>query len=131
MTARLAQVAVATRDLDASERFYTEQLGLRFLFRKPNIVALGAGDVRLLLSASPDVQAPSPPGVMFYLEAVPIEAVHARIGGGSAPTCVAQMNGVEIWIATVLDPSGIPVGLIEQRATRSEPSSAAGRDAGV
>ena len=118
MTRRVVQVAVATRDLEASERFYTERLGLTFLFRKPNIVALGAGEVRLLLSGSPEAHADEHQAVMFYLEAAPIEKVYARVAsGGVPPVRVAEMNGVSIWIATIVDPSSHRVGLIEQRAS--------------
>jgi hypothetical protein len=75
------QMAVAARDLEAAERSCIDQLGPMLQLRKPNLAALTAGDVRLLVSETPGAHGDASPRVMFYLKAAAIEAVYARIGG--------------------------------------------------
>jgi predicted enzyme related to lactoylglutathione lyase len=118
---RLAQITVAARDLDASKAFYKEVLGLTHLFDAPNVSALDIDGVRLLLTMRPDYAAPENPAVLFYLSTHSIEARQADwIGRGAeeagAPHCVANLSGLEIWIAFVKDPAGNLIGLIEERA---------------
>jgi predicted enzyme related to lactoylglutathione lyase len=114
----VAQIVVPARDLKASARFYVQQLGLRHEFYAPNVASLRSGNTRILLTHQPDFEAHG--GVTLYIAAKGIEAAHANLvergaPDRGAPHVVATLGSADILIAFVADPSGIQVGLIEER----------------
>ena len=123
MSRRIVQVAIAATDLKASEQFYIAKLGLTRLFEAPNVVALEAAGTRVLLTHRPNFRGTTDAGVAIYFEVEAIEPVFAHIssetGAGVSPHRVAQLDGTEIWIAFVEDPSGNKIGLLEHRPAHS------------
>jgi len=49
---QIGQIAVTVNDADAAERFYSETLGLRKLFRFGNLIFFDCAGVRLLVEKS-------------------------------------------------------------------------------
>jgi catechol 2,3-dioxygenase-like lactoylglutathione lyase family enzyme len=118
-TAAIAQIVLPSRDLEEAERFYVDQLGLSLLFRMPNVVALDAGGIRILL-AHKEGHSAAPDSVLPYFRSCDVDKDHPRLVAAGAedrgpPHCIASFDGIEVWIGLIADPSGNVVGLMEER----------------
>ena len=124
VSGKIAQIAIAARDLDESAFFYVDQLGLEREFAAPNVVSLRSDAIRVLLTHQSGHQAAEHGGIIPYFDSKDIEAVYAGLIAAGAPDrgrphCIANLPHVDVWIAFVADPSGNLVGLIEERARLS------------
>ena len=116
---RVAQLLVPCKDLESAEAFYGGLLGLGKEFAAPNVVAMDAGGMRLLLAHSPSADGKTG-GIVPYVAVDDIAETHTSLVkagavDGGAPHKVADLEKREIWIAFVDDPTGNRIGLIEER----------------
>jgi methylmalonyl-CoA/ethylmalonyl-CoA epimerase len=115
----IGQIALGVSDLDRSESFYRDVLGLRHLFRAPPAMSFFAcGDVRLLLGAGPDA-GEDRGGAAVYYRVGDIAVAHDRIrarGGDFVrePHRVADLGDRELWLAFLRDPDGHLVGIMSE-----------------
>src|SRR5438067_8467103 len=70
---KLVQVALTTRDLDKSRRFYQDTLGLTLLFEVANMLFFDLGGTRLLIGTENPTGEPG--GSILYLDAPDIDAI--------------------------------------------------------
>lgn len=117
----LMQVALKADDLTRSTPFYNELLGREPVatFDPPGLAFYDLDGIRLLLGPSP---APS----LIYVKVDSLEAALARLDGRATLAAPPQRifshadptlgpAGTEEWHATIIDPDGNTVGLIELR----------------
>lgn len=114
----LGQVALPVKDLDASEAFYGDLLGLTRLFRFDNLSFLDCGGVRLMLEVAVAVKPCD--GVCHYFKTADIEAAHIELQAQGAsfeqsPHLIATMPDHELWMAFFHDPDGHLLALMEER----------------
>lgn len=119
---KIGQIAITVTDLDRARTFYRDTLGMRFLFDAGHLCFFQCGDIRLMVSATPD---PEPRGgTILYFKVEDIHAVYAALEQRGvelvqAPHVVAKMPDHDLWMAFLKDPDGNLIGMMsEVRAPR-------------
>jgi predicted enzyme related to lactoylglutathione lyase len=116
----IGQVAVTVSDVASARRFYSDVLGLRFLFESgPNLAFLAAGPVRIMLTTPQGAGAVGRNSILYFrvhdVEAAYESLCERGAKADSKPALVAKMPDHELWLAFVRDPDGNLVGLMEER----------------
>ena len=103
----ISQAALTVDDLDRAVEFYRDTLGLKFLFRAPNMAFFECGAVRLLLG-SREVSGNAPGGALLYFKVADMDEAHKALAGRGVhfdgePHMVGRMPDREIWLAVFRD----------------------------
>lgn len=111
MSITLGQVALTVADVDRSEAFYRDALGLPLLFAAGSMRFFDLGATRLMLSAPEGELQPGSGGSVLYLKTADLQAAWERtLQGGavavSPPHRVAPMPTHDLWMAFFRDPDG-------------------------
>jgi predicted enzyme related to lactoylglutathione lyase len=101
-------------DLDAAKAWYAKALGIEPYFAEPFYVGFEVGGYELGLDPDTSRNAPGAAGVVAYWGVEDADAAHAHLlaAGGGAHSPVTEVGG-GIRVATVLDPFGNVLGVIE------------------
>ncbi len=115
---RLGQIAVTARDLDRATAFYRDILGLRFLFRAPNLAFFDCDGVRLMLGV-PKQAAFDHPSSILYFSVGDLESAYAVLAARGVtftdrPHLVATMPDHELWMAFFTDSEGNMLALMSE-----------------
>ncbi|HKM98898.1 MAG TPA: VOC family protein [Candidatus Binataceae bacterium] len=106
----LGQIALEVRDVDASERFYGDVLGLRKLFRFGTLSFFDMAGLRLLLEQAHGDAPIERGGVLYFRVADIIVARAALETRGLAFTDqihrIIQMEDHDLWMTFFRDPDG-------------------------
>lgn len=115
---RIGQIALPVADVDRSEAFYRDQLGLRRLFRFGGLSFFDCAGTRLLLDqVKPGT--PITPSGCLYLRCADIvlavgELARRGISFTSKPHLIAKMDDHDLWMAFFADPDGHPLALMHE-----------------
>lgn len=120
----IAQIHVSVSDLARSIAFYRDVLGLQHLFTVPNqpMAFFDAGGVRLYLGVPEEAAFHSRP--LLYYRVADVETTFEEVTGrGAIPLSpphlvhreVHDAKVLELWMAFVADPDGIPIGFMTER----------------
>ena len=116
----LGQLAITVKNVQLSLPFYTEVLGLQFLFAPTEQLAfVQCGDTRLMLS-TPQGAGEIGKNSIPYFKTTEIEQFYAKaleLGalGERVPQLAAQMPDHQLWIGFLKDPDGNLIGLMEEK----------------
>lgn len=116
----LGQIHVSVTDLDRSVAFYRDVLGVPFLFQVPGqpMAFFRSGDVRIYLGVpeSPEFRT----HCVLYFRVDDVDTERDRLvdaGLTVGPPHVVDRDGVtELWMASLKDPDGHHLLLMEERA---------------
>lgn len=116
----IGQIAVTVSDVAKAKHFYSEILGLKFLFDAgPQLSFLAAGSVRIMLSTSQGAGGVGKNSILYFKTSSTEETYARVVAAGAtaerAPQLTAKMPDHELWIAFIRDPDGNLVGLMEER----------------
>jgi len=112
---KLVQVALTTRDLERSRRFYRDVLGLPFLFEAGSMLFFDLAGTRLLIGTeNPGAE---PGGSVLYFDAPDIEELAPRLESRGVeflgPAQVVQRTEThELRLRKFRDPDGNPLALM-------------------
>jgi methylmalonyl-CoA/ethylmalonyl-CoA epimerase len=121
---RIGQIALTVHDMDRAIAFWRDTVGLKFLFRAPNVAFFDVAGVRLMLGSaeSPDVK---PAGTVLYFEVEDLDLAFeslrergAAVAKGGEPHFIANLGAKELWMAFLLDPDGNVFALMNERIPR-------------
>ena len=106
----LGQLALEVRDVDASERFYGDVLGLRKLFRFGTLSFFDMAGVRLLLEQAQS-DASIERGSVLYFRVADIVLARAALEARGLTFSdqihrIAQMEDHDLWMTFFRDPDG-------------------------
>lgn len=116
MLNQIGQIALNVTDVDRTEKFYGETLGLRKLYRYGDLVFFDCGGVRLMLS-KPENGDPVTPQAAIYFRVADIVLAAKEIAGRGGrfidqPHLVAPMPDHDLWMTFIRDPDGHTIGLM-------------------
>ena len=104
---QIGQIAVNVRDLDHAVAFYQQMLGMKLLFRVPNMAFFACGEIRLMLTLPEKPEFDHPASVLYY-KVADLPSVHDALAARgvhieSPPLLVAKMPDHELWMAFFRD----------------------------
>ena len=112
----IGQIALPVRDVDRSEAFYGDVLGLRKLYRFGDLSFFDCAGVRLLLEHDPKAIASS--GTIYFRcadLALMVRTLTARgVSFYLAPHLIAKMDDHDLWMAFFRDPAGHSLALMQE-----------------
>ncbi len=116
----LGQLGITVKDVQVALPFYTQMLGLEFLFAPTEQLAfVQCGATRLMLS-TPQGAGEVGKNSIPYFQTTNIEqfyttALERGATGERAPQLAAQMPDHQLWIGFLKDPDGNLIGLMEEK----------------
>jgi methylmalonyl-CoA/ethylmalonyl-CoA epimerase len=115
---RIGQIAIGVRDVDVSESFYRDKLGLRHLYRFGDLTFFDCCGVRLMIeraSEASDIGHASP---VYFACADIVLAVHElrkrNVALTIEPHLIAKMEDHDLWMAFFEDPDGNTLALMQE-----------------
>ena len=114
---KIGQIAITVDDLDRARAFYRDTLGMRFLFDAGHLCFFQCGDIRLMISATPD---PGPRGgTIIYFKVEDIQTVYGALQAKNVdlidtPHLIAKMPDHDLWMAFLKDPDGNVIGIMSE-----------------
>jgi len=111
----VGQVAIPSKELDASIAFYRDVLGVPFLFRAGELAFFQCGEVRLMLTAEGGAGASS----IVYYRVEDVRAAYDALKAKDAPLVdephlIARLPDREVWMFFLKDPSGNTLGVMAE-----------------
>jgi catechol 2,3-dioxygenase-like lactoylglutathione lyase family enzyme len=115
---RVGQIGITVQDLDRAVAFYGDTLGMRFLFRAPNLAFFDCDGLRLMLSL-PERPEHNHPASILYYRVADLRAAHATLLARGVtfldePHLIARMPDHELWMAFFTDTEGNTLGLMSE-----------------
>ena len=114
----IGQVSMSVDDVDAAERFYSQSLGLRKLYRYGGLLFYECAGVRLLIEKSNRTPFAPHSSVLYFRTAdlaLAVKALKARgIAFASAPHLIAPMEDHDLWMAFFEDAAGNTLALMQE-----------------
>lgn len=116
---RIAQIAIAVRDLERAKAFYRDTLGLEWIAdAPPGLSFFRCGEVRLMLS-QPEGPETAGNSILYYAvddAAAAHEALAAKgVAFEQAPHVVGRLGDTEVTLAICRDSEGNLLGLMSER----------------
>jgi methylmalonyl-CoA/ethylmalonyl-CoA epimerase len=123
---QLGQVLQLVDDIDVAEKFYSETLGLRKLYRFGSLLFFDCAGVRLLVEKS-DAQPFIPTRSILYFRVADIALAYtglkdAGVAFSEAPNLVAPMPDHDLWMAFFNDPAGNTLALMSETPKGYQPT---------
>ena len=114
---QIGQIGITVTDLDRSIAFYRDVLGLKFLFRAPNLAFFDCAGIRLMLGL-PEANGESFHPILYFRVAdiwkAADELTHRGISFETMPALVARMEKHELWLAAFRDPDRNVIELMSE-----------------
>jgi catechol 2,3-dioxygenase-like lactoylglutathione lyase family enzyme len=113
---QIGQIALPVTDVDRSEAFYEQVLGLRKLYRFGHLTFFDCAGVRLLLEKSKEEFKPQ--GCIYFRCADMALAVTELTKRGLTfkhpPHLIAKMDDHDLWMAFFTDPDGHVLAIMQE-----------------
>jgi len=115
---QIGQIAITVRNLDRAVEFYQSTLGMKLLFRVPNMAFFDCGGVRLMM-AIPEKSEFDHPASIIYYKVADLPAVHAALLAKTVrfdaePHLIAKMPDHDLWMAFLRDSEENLLGLMSE-----------------
>ena len=120
---KIAQIAIAVRDIERAKGFYRDVLGLEWLGdAPPGLSFFRCGEVRLMLS-QPEGPETAGNSILYYGVEDAAEAHRALAAQGvafeQAPHVVGRLGDTEVTLAICRDSEGNLLGLMSERSVEA------------
>jgi len=115
---QIGQIAITVHELDRAVAFYQTTLGMKLLFRFPNLAFFDCGGIRLMLTIPEKPEFDHPASVIYY-KVADLPATHAALVAkavtfDSPPHLIAKMPDHDLWMAFLRDSEGNLLGLMSE-----------------
>ena len=123
---QIGQIALPVIDVDRSEAFYGDVIGLRKLYRFGNLSFFDCAGVRLLLDKAKDPTSFAPQGVIYFrcadIALTVAELERRVIAFVYRPQLIAKMDDHDLWMAFFKDPDGHLLAVMQEAPKGYAPS---------
>ena len=114
---QIGQIGMTVTDLDRSIAFYRDVLGLKFLFRVPNLAFFDCAGIRLMLSL-PEANGETFRPILYFkvndIQSAAAELERRGVTFESKPTLIAKLEKHDLWLAGFRDPDRNIVELMSE-----------------
>lgn len=120
----VGQIAFNVASADASEKFYTDVLGLRKLYRFGNLVFFDCAGLRLMLEQSDGQRSIPPVAIYFRVADIALAQRELQQRGvvfTGEPHLVAPMPDHDLWLAFFKDPDDHVLALMMEAPKGYQP----------
>lgn len=104
---QIDQIGITVTDLDRSVAFYRDVLGLKFLFRVPNLAFFDCAGIRLMLGL-PEANGESFHPILYFrvddIQKAAEELSRRGVTFDTKPALVAKLERHDLWLAAFRDP---------------------------
>jgi len=115
--AQIGQIGATVTDLDRAVRFYRDMLGMKFLFRVPNMVFFDCAGIRLMLGLAEPSGETFHPILFFRVDDIQKAAdtlTQRGITLEAKPAMVARLEKHDLWLAAFRDPDRNVIELMSE-----------------
>lgn len=115
--AQIGQIGITVTDLDRSIAFYRDTLGMKFLFRAPNLAFFDCAGIRLMLGLPEANGEAFHPIIYFRVDDIQssVDTLSRRgITFETKPTLVAKLEKHDLWLAGFRDPDKNVIELMSE-----------------
>lgn len=117
--AQIGQIGITVTDLDRSIAFYRDTLGMKFLFRAPNLAFFDCAGIRLMLGL-PEANGETFHPILFFRVTDIQKAAETLSQRGitfeTKPALVAKLEKHDLWLAAFRDPDRNVIELMSEVA---------------
>lgn len=114
---QIGQIGVTVTDLDQSIAFYRDVLGLKFLFRAPNLAFFDCAGIRLMLGL-PEANGETFRPILYFkvddIQSAADELARRGVTFESKPALVARLEKHDFWLAAFRDPDRNVIELMSE-----------------
>jgi catechol 2,3-dioxygenase-like lactoylglutathione lyase family enzyme len=114
---QLGQIGMTVTDLDRSVAFYRDVVGLKFLFRAPNLAFFDCAGIRLMLGL-PEANGEVFHPILYFrvddIQKAADELARRGVTFETKPTLVARMEKHDLWLAALRDPDRNVIELMSE-----------------
>ena len=118
---QIGQIGVTVTDLDQSIAFYRDVLGLKFLFRAPNLAFFDCAGIRLMLGL-PEANGETFRPILYFkvddIQSAADELARRGVTFESKPALVAKLEKHDFWLAAFRDPDRNVIELMSEVARK-------------
>lgn len=114
---QIGQIGITVRDLDRAVNFYRDTLGMKFLFRAPNLAFFDCAGIRLMLGLPEANGEVFNPILYFRIDDIQRAAETLTQRGvtfETKPTMVAKLERHDLWLAAFRDPDRNVIELMSE-----------------
>ncbi|MBV9537332.1 MAG: VOC family protein [Acidisphaera sp.] len=115
---RIGQIALAVADVDRSETFYRDVLGLRHLYRFGDLTFFDCAGVRLLLEKVDDGEAIARASPLYFscrdIAHAMSQLAERGVGFDGPAHRIARMEDHDLWMVFFRDPDGHVLALMHE-----------------
>jgi methylmalonyl-CoA/ethylmalonyl-CoA epimerase len=123
---QIGQIALPVIDVDRSEAFYGDVVGLRKLYRFGDLSFFDCAGVRLLLEKANDPANFAPQGVIYFrcadIALTVAELERRGVTFVHLPQLIAKMDDHDLWMAFFKDPDGHLLAVMQEAPKGYAPS---------
>ncbi len=113
----IGQIGMTVTDLDRSIAFYRDVLGLKFLFRAPNLAFFDCAGIRLMLGL-PEANGEAFHPILYFrvedIQKAAEELTRRGVSFEAKPALVARMEKHDFWLAAFRDPDRNVIELMSE-----------------
>ena len=114
---QIGQIALTVSDVDRAIAFYRDKLGMKLLFRVPNMAFFDCAGIRLMLGL-PEPNGESFHGIVYFRVTDIQKAVETLADRGvtfeAKPQMVARLEKHDLWLAALRDPDRNAIELMSE-----------------
>jgi catechol 2,3-dioxygenase-like lactoylglutathione lyase family enzyme len=114
---QIGQIGMTVTDLDRSIAFYRDVLGLKFLFRAPNLAFFDCAGIRLMLGL-PEANGETFHPILYFrvddIQSAALELERRGIMFETKPALVAKLEKHDFWLAGFRDPDRNVIELMSE-----------------
>jgi methylmalonyl-CoA/ethylmalonyl-CoA epimerase len=118
---QIGQIGMTVSDLDRAIAFYRDVLGLKLLFRAPNLAFFDCAGIRLMLGLAEANGESFHPILYFRVDDIERAAEQLAARGimfETKPTLVAKLEKHDLWLAAFRDPDRNVIELMSEAPRR-------------
>lgn len=115
----IGQIAITTKDVDATTAFYRDKLGLTFLFAAPGLAFFQAGSVRLMITLAEKGEFDHPASILYF-KVPDIALAHSTLKGRGVefrtePHVVHRTDTYDLWLSDFYDNERNTFALMQEK----------------